>query len=127
MAIKPQSAKAKGRILQQRIAAMLAEIFELEPGDIESRPMGSPGADLMSSPAARKKFPVTVECKNTKKVPAMDEIKQATYNAYPETLPIVVWKPPRVQYDDSLVVVKLKDLALWFKKYTKNQSKQEVE
>lgn len=116
MPIKPQSAKSKGRILQQRIAAMLTEIFDLEEGDLVSRPMGSGGADLMASPAARKKFPATVECKNTKKVPAMDEIRQASYNAFKDTLPLVAWKPPRVLYDDTLVVMRLKDFAEWWKK-----------
>lgn len=35
----------------------------LEPDDIKSCPMGSAGADLILSPAAKQAFPFSVECK----------------------------------------------------------------
>jgi len=63
--MRPQSARAKGRRLQQQIAKDLLELFpSLEEGDFMSAPGGLNGEDVICSPAARKLFPYQVECKN---------------------------------------------------------------
>lgn len=60
----PASAKQKGRKLQQFARdAILATFPELEPDDVRSTSMGAGGEDLQLSPAARARFPYTVECK----------------------------------------------------------------
>lgn len=98
--IKPSSAKAKGRNAQKLIAAHIVEKFpELSEDDVVSRPMGSGGADLLMSPLAQKVFPVSVESKATKAVPAGNATEQAAYNAYDKTVPAVVWKRPRTGPD----------------------------
>ena len=55
--MKTQSAKAKGRRLQQKFREMLIEKLDIHPEDIESRSMGAGGEDLIMSRAAREKFP----------------------------------------------------------------------
>ena len=62
--MKTSSAKAKGRRLQQQVRTQLIEELDIHPEDIESRPMGSQGEDLIMSRAAREAFPYSIECKN---------------------------------------------------------------
>ncbi len=56
MAIKPQSAKAKGRLGQQLIRDKILEKFSpiLEADDVRSTSMGAGGEDLQLSPLARR-------------------------------------------------------------------------
>lgn len=109
--IKTSSCKQKGRKLQQFVRDRIYHWFStLSEGDVESRSMGSAGVDILLSPAAREFVPLSIECKNTTKHPTMGEIKQATANRYPDTLPIVAWKPHGKQYKDTLVMCKLEDL-----------------
>jgi hypothetical protein len=62
--IAPASAKGKGRKLQQDVRdAILAAFTVLEPDDVRSTSMGAGGEDVQLSPAARRVFPFTVECK----------------------------------------------------------------
>ena len=49
--MKPQSAKAKGRVLQQWVRDLLVESLDIHPEDIESRSMGAGGEDLIMSRA----------------------------------------------------------------------------
>ena len=65
--MKTQSAKAKGRKLQQWVRDQIIEQLEVHPEDIESRSMGAGGEDLIMARAARQKFPYSVECKNVEK------------------------------------------------------------
>lgn len=59
-----QSAKAKGRRLQQWVAAQILERFpSLKPDDVSSTPMGTSGVDVRLSTAAQALFPYKVECK----------------------------------------------------------------
>lgn len=76
--MKPRSAKAKGRRFQQEIRdAFLERAPKLEPDDIRSNPMGAPGEDLLLSPAARRIYPYSIECKNVEKLNIWEAIKQA--------------------------------------------------
>ena len=52
--MKAQSAKAKGRRLQQWVRDQLIEQLDVHPEDIESRSMGAGGEDLIMARAARK-------------------------------------------------------------------------
>lgn len=62
--MKIASAKAKGRGLQQKVAAKLLAAFPfLHPDDIKSTPMSSSGEDVQLSPAARLALGVQIECK----------------------------------------------------------------
>ena len=75
--MKTQSAKAKGRRLQQWIRDVLIEKLNIHPEDIESRSMGAGGEDLIMARAARELFPYSVECKNQEKINVWESYKQA--------------------------------------------------
>ena len=89
--MKPQSAKAKGRKLQQWVRDLLIEKLDIHPEDIESRSMGAGGEDLIMARAARQKFPFSLECKNVEKLNVWDAYEQACANAG-DYEPIVVMK-----------------------------------
>jgi len=87
--------------------------------------MGSGGEDIMLSPAARKKLPVSLECKNTKEFPALSALRQAKANSKCYS-PVVCWKPPRKGYDDTLIYMKLDDfLNLWRNTIDKEETEDE--
>ena len=79
--MKPQSAKAKGRLLQQWVRDLLVESLDIHPEDIESRSMGAGGEDLIMSRAARQSFPYSVECKNQEKLNIWAAWEQCKGNA----------------------------------------------
>ena len=65
--MKPRSAKNKGKRLQNKVRDLILEKFNtLEEDDVRSITMGDSGEDILLSPAARKLFPFSVECKNQK-------------------------------------------------------------
>ena len=93
MAITPQSAKAKGRRLQQWVRDRLYSTFPaLEEGDIRSTSMGAGGEDLLFSPAARRLFPYSVECKNNAKNAIYKVMEQATANCPKGATPLAIIK-----------------------------------
>jgi len=89
--MKTQSAKAKGRKLQQWVRTQLIEQLDVHPEDIESRSMGAGGEDLIMARAARQKFPFSVECKNVEKLNVWEAYKQAEENSK-DYEPVVVMK-----------------------------------
>ena len=96
--MRPQSAKAKGRRLQQQFRDLLIEKLDIHPEDIESRSMGAGGEDLVMASAAREKFPFSIECKNVEKLNVWEAYNQAKENSTPSRLsgneyePLVVMK-----------------------------------
>ena len=78
--MKTSSAKAKGRKLQQWFANLLVEKLNLDEEDIESRPMGSQGEDIILGKQSRQIFPYSVECKNQEKVNVWEAYAQAEQN-----------------------------------------------
>lgn len=99
--MRTQSAKSKGRRLQQWVRTMLIEILDVHPEDVESRSMGAGGEDLIMARAAREKFPHSIECKNVEKLNVWDAYEQAVANAG-DYEPIVVMKK---NHKKPLVVV----------------------
>ena len=89
--MKTQSAKAKGRRLQQWFRNLLIEKLEIHPEDIESRSMGASGEDLIMARAAREKFDYSIECKNVEKLNVWEAYEQAKSNCG-DYEPIVVMK-----------------------------------
>jgi hypothetical protein len=88
--MRTSSCKAKGRRLQQEVRDSLLSVSKLHPDDIRSTPMGSSGEDIMLSPAARAKFPWSIECKNVEKLSIWSAIEQARANAK-QNVPVVVF------------------------------------
>jgi hypothetical protein len=78
--MKTSSAKAKGRKLQQWFANVLVETLGLDEEDIESRPMGSQGEDIILGKQSRQLFPFSVECKNQEAVNVWKAYEQASEN-----------------------------------------------
>ncbi len=89
--MKTQSAKSKGRRLQQWIRDKLVEQLGVHPEDVESRSMGASGEDLIMARAAREKFPYSIECKNVEKLNVWEAYNQAIDNSN-NYEPIVVMK-----------------------------------
>lgn len=113
--MKPSSAKAKGRNAQKAIRDKLLAEFDLGEGDVESRSMGSGGVDLMLSPLARKRIPLSIEAKKTRKTPARAEVEQSRKNAYSGTLPVVVWSPHGSGPGKELLICDFDDFIKWIK------------
>jgi hypothetical protein len=78
--MKTSSAKAKGRKLQQWFTQLLVETLRIDEEDIESRPMGSQGEDIIMGKQTRQVFPYSVECKNQEAVNVWKAYEQATEN-----------------------------------------------
>ena len=89
--MKTQSAKAKGRRLQQWVRNLLIEKLDVHPEDVESRSMGAGGEDLIMARAARKKFPYSIECKNQESINVWKSYEQAQENSK-DYEPVVVLK-----------------------------------
>ena len=89
--MKNQSAKAKGRRLQQWFRDLLVSKLVIHKEDIESRSMGAGGEDLIMARSARQKFPYSIECKNQEKINIWESYKQANENSK-DYEPVVVLK-----------------------------------
>ena len=94
--MKTQSAKAKGRRLQQWFRDLLIEKLDIHPEDIESRSMGAGGEDLIMARAAREKFPYSIECKNQEKLNIWSSLEQAENNSGSHT-PLLIFKRNRTK------------------------------
>lgn len=110
MPIKTSSGKAKGRKFQQYVRDLILEKFPwLGEGDVESCSMGASGVDVILSPLARRTFPISFECKKTKRTPSRAELDQARANAYDTTIPAVAWCPHGVGHTKSMIMFDLND------------------
>lgn len=76
--MKPASAKAKGRRLQNRVVADIVEAFpHLTEDDVRGAVMGESGEDVPMSPAARACIPLSLECANQEKLNIWSKLNQA--------------------------------------------------
>ena len=92
--MKTQSAKAKGRKLQQFVRDMILGVFKqhLEKDDVKSTSMGAGGEDVQLSPLARKYFPYSVECKSRNNIAIYQWYDQAKVNCPTFSDPLLVVK-----------------------------------
>ena len=89
--MRPQSAKAKGRRLQQWIAAKCIEAFpHLSEDDVRSTSMGASGEDVLLSCAARKCIPLSIEAKNQERLNIWSAIDQCNSNKGDNNMCIVM-------------------------------------
>ena len=108
--MKPRSAKNKGKRLQNKIRDLILEKFnQLEPDDVRSVTMGESGEDILLSPAARKLFPFSTECKNQEKLNIWSSLEQAETNSG-KHIPIVIFKRNRSKTYVALEFEKLLEL-----------------
>jgi len=81
--IKPSSAKAKGRSLQQWVCQRISDLLGIPWGKdelISSREMGQSGTDVRLIGEAQERFPFSVECKNQETWAIPQWIRQAQAN-----------------------------------------------
>jgi hypothetical protein len=103
--MKTASGKAKARKLQQMVRDKILEAFPmLEPDDCKSTSMGAGGEDVQLSPAARRLFPYSVECKARASISVYAWYQQAKTNTPKGMEPLLVIKQ---NYGKPLVVVDL--------------------
>ena len=108
--MKPRSAKNKGKRLQNKVRDLILEKFNsLESDDVRSITMGESGEDILLSPAARKLFPFSVECKNQAKLNIWKSLEQSETNSGKHT-PIVIFKRNRTKTYVALEFKKLLEL-----------------
>ena len=109
--MKPRSAKNKGKRLQNKIRDLILEEFNnvLELDDVRSITMGDSGEDILLSPAARRMFPFSVECKNQEKLNIWSALEQAEENSGDHT-PLVIFKRNRTKTYAVLEFDKLLEL-----------------
>ena len=108
--MKPRSAKNKGKRLQNKIRDLILEKFnQLEPDDVRSVTMGESGEDILLSPAARKLFPFSTECKNQEKLNIWSSLEQTETNSG-KHIPIVIFKRNRSKTYVALEFEKLLEL-----------------
>ena len=100
--------KNKARKHQQDIATAIQTALHLPEEDVVSRPMGSPGLDIMLSERARGVFPFGIECKRTESLSIPSWWRQCTDNAEDEGLkPLLVYRRSR---EEAMVVMRFSDL-----------------
>ena len=108
--MKPRSAKNKGKRLQNKVRDLILEKFnQLEPDDVRSITMGDSGEDILLSPAARRLFPFSVECKNQEKLNIWSALEQAEDNSG-NHIPLVIFKRNRTKTYAVLEFDKLLEL-----------------
>ena len=94
--MKPRSAKNKGKRLQNKVRDLILEKFnsKLESDDVRSITMCESGEDILLSPAARRLFPFSVECKSQERLSIWEALTQAEENSGDHT-PLVIFKRNR--------------------------------
>ena len=108
--MKPRRAKNKGKRLQNKIRDLILEKFDsLEKDDVRSITMGDSGEDILLSPAARRLFPFSVECKNQEKLNIWSALVQAEENSGNHA-PLVIFKRNRTKTYAVLEFDKLLEL-----------------
>jgi len=94
-AMRPQSAKQKGRKFQQAICADLLRAFPmLDEDDIRSTSMGAGGEDVLLSPRAQALCPYSFEAKNVERLNIHAAVEQSRANCGART-PCVVFRKNR--------------------------------
>ena len=116
----PQSKKAKGRKLQQKIRDDIIENFNLTQNDVRSISMGAKGCDILLSENARDNFPYAIECKSQEKLAIPSWWEQTKINANEEKLtPLLIFKQSK---KDIMVCLKWKDFLYLYSNKTIKES-----
>lgn len=94
--MKTQSAKAKGRSLQQDVVRLIKDNFpDLKDNDVRSTSMGAGGEDIVLSPKAIEYAPFSIECKSYKHFGFYKFFDQVEANNPSKLEPLVVCKANR--------------------------------
>jgi hypothetical protein len=82
-------------VFQQLVRDLILAKFSLEPDDVRSTSMGAGGEDVLLSPLARRKVPLSIECKSREKIAVYGYYEQAEENAKGRGEPCVFIKQNR--------------------------------
>ena len=94
--MRPQSAKSKGRKLQQKVASSIRNAFpHLKDDDCFSTSMGAHGEDVRMSPLARESVPLSIECKCQEKLSIWSCLEQANTNCPDGVTPCLIFSRNR--------------------------------
>lgn len=105
--MRPQSAKAKGRLCQQRVRdTLLARAPRLTANDIRSTSMGASGVDILMSEAALNEYPFAIEVKCQEALNIWAALEQAEESKAEGLTPILCFKRNR---SDLYVALKFED------------------
>lgn len=105
MAISVKSRKSKGRNLQNIVAKLIRDTFNLEASDVKGATMGESGIDIQLSMKARSYMPYGIECKSHNRMALFRIWEQCEQNAKKECLvPMAVVKE---NHKKPLVIVEL--------------------
>lgn len=114
--MKPKSAKAKGRNLQNLVRDKILEFFPfLVNEDVKTAIMGEKGSDIKLSPFASNIFPYNVECKSRESFSIYNMFAQANSHHYLE--PLLVIKQNHAQ---PLAIIRLDHFLELAKTYEKH-------
>jgi len=112
--MRPSSAKAKGRRLQDLVRNDILEAFpQLEEDDVGVAIMGESGEDIHLSPVARRLIPASIECKNQERFSIWAALKQAEANASGRP-PLVVFKR---NHSEVYAALRWQDLLILLQRY----------
>ena len=89
-------------MFQQWVRDQIITKFGLETDDVRSVSMGAQGEDILLSPAARRRCPISVECKSRDRIAVYGYYEQAQANAKGQGEAVVFIKQNRAS---PLVVV----------------------
>lgn len=118
----PKYSKKLGRDGQKLVRDILVNaVEELEPDDIYSRPMGSPGEDLMLSPRARKYYPFDIEVKYGKSFNLIRANQQAEHESRSGHTPLSLGCYRLEKPQQWYACLKLEDLLAILEKGRKNE------
>lgn len=109
--MKTSSCKAKGRRLQSWVAGKISSYLGIpfkKDGDIDVRPMGQSGCDIILRGKAKELFPYSIECKNQERVNVWKAWEQAVKNSGEGEKPLLFIGKNR---HDALVIQRAED---WF-------------
>lgn len=85
------SRKSKGRRLAQAVREEVLKAFpQMNEEDCTVTPSGVNGPDVVLTPAFRKDFPFSIECKNNETISMWAAIKQAKSHLKPDMHPMLV-------------------------------------
>jgi len=112
--MNPRSAKNKGKRLQNWVRDKILHYSpSLEQDDVKSTTMGERGEDVQLSPAARKQWPISVECKSRASYAFYKDYDQAVINCPKNCEPVLVAK---ANHRQPVVII---DAEWFFKNFPK--------
>ena len=116
--MKPASAKAKGRTLQKLVRDTILKCSpSLEQDDVKSTSMGAQGEDVQLSPAARRQYPISIECKSRANYAFYKDYDQAVNNCPKDCEPVLICK---ANHRSPVVIV---DMDWFFRNFPKRLRK----